>query len=624
MTAGESTASPPSPEALHGDLESLWQQLQRIRERAEALEARFEPELQQVHPNFAASARNLLHYFALRQYDIGELQERLSELGLSSLGRAEHHVLASIHAVQHALLRLCSDDAADSDAGHLPFPPGEKRLQLHARALLGEPPAERAVPIMVTLPTAAADDYDYVRGLMSAGMDLARINCAHDTQEAWLGMIRNVRMASDKLGRPCRIMMDLGGPKFRTGQLQPGPKVSRLRPRRDALGQVLAPRRVRCVPDDEPWTGTKSAVVPVPRRSIELAEIGDLLRFKDTRGRRRKLEVVLKDNKGLVLELYKTAYIGTDLSFRLVSRTTGEELEFRFGELPPVEQPIMLHVGDPLILTRDGAPGAPAVLDKDDRVTTPARVSCRPVEIFEQVAINDPVSLDDGRIEGIVEEVSGDEILVRITSAKPTGSRLRSNKGINFPGTDLDLEGITVRDREDLAFVVEHADVVALSFVRRPEDVIALQEELRKYPGRDVPIVAKIETRRAFSALPQILLAVMRRYPAGLMIARGDLAIECGWVRLAEIQEEMLWICEAAHVPVIWATQVLEGAAKKGTPTRAEITDAAMSQRADCVMLNKGPNILGAIHTLDKILRKMQRHHDKKTARLVRLSISDI
>ena len=201
---------------------------------------------------------------------------------------------------------------------------------------------------------------------------------------------------------------------------------------------------------------------------------------------------------------------------------------------------------------------------------------------------------------------------------------MRSNKGVNFPGTDLELEGITVKDREDLAFVVEHADIVALSFVRRPADVIALQEALSRYPDHNVPIVAKIETRRAFNALPQILLAVMRQYPAGMMIARGDLAIECGWVRLAEIQEEMLWICEAAHVPVIWATQVLEGAAKKGTPTRAEITDAAMSQRADCVMLNKGPNILGAIRTLDKILRKMQRHHDKKSARLVRLSISDI
>jgi pyruvate kinase len=605
-------------------MRSLWQQLQRIRERAEALEARFEPELQQVHPKFAASARNLLHYVALRQYDIGELQERLSELGLSSLGRAEHHVLASIHAVQHALLRLCSDDTADSDTGHLPFPPGEKRLQRHARALLGEPPAERAVPIMVTLPAEAADDDDYVRNLMAAGMDLARINCAHDTPQTWLGMIRNVRRASEELGRPCRIMMDLGGPKFRTGALEPGPRVLRLRPRRDALGRVLAPRRVRFVPEDEPWTGTKSAVVPVPRRAIELAEIGDVLRFADTRGRRRKLEVVVKDNKGLVLELYKTAYIGTGLSFLLVSRTTGEKLEFRFGELPPAEQPIMLHVGDVLVLTKGGAPGTPAVLDKNDVVTEPARISCRPVEIFEQVAVNDPVSLDDGRIEGVVETVSGEEIVLRITAAKPTGSRLRSNKGVNFPGTDLELEGITVKDREDLEFVVEHADVVALSFVRRPEDVIALQEALRKYPDRHMPIVAKIETKRAFSALPQILLAIMRQYPAGMMIARGDLAIECGWVRLAEIQEEMLWICEAAHVPVIWATQVLEGAAKRGTPTRAEITDAAMSQRADCVMLNKGPNILGAIHTLDKILRKMQRHHDKKTARLARLSISDI
>jgi pyruvate kinase len=624
MNTGESTASPPSPAELRRDMESLRQQLQRIRERAEALEARLEPELKQVHPNFAASARNLLHYVALRQYDIGELQERLAELGLSSLGRAEHHVLASIQAVQHALLRLCSDDTPENDVGRLPFPPGEKRLQLHARALLGEPPTERAVPIMVTLPAEAADDYACVHDLAAAGMDLARINCAHDSRESWLGMIRNVRRASEELGRPCRIMMDLGGPRFRTGLLEPGPKVLRLRPRRDALGQVLAPRRVRCVPDDEPWTGTKSAVLPVPRRAIELAEIGDLLRFKDTRGRRRKLEVVLKDNKGLVLELYKTAYVGTGLSFLLVSRTTGEKLEFRFGELPPVEQPIVLHVGDVLVLTRDGAPGAPATLDKDDNVTIPARVSCRPVEIFEQVPVNDPVSLDDGRIEGVVEKVSHDEIVVRITSAKPTGSRLRNNKGVNFPGTDLELEGITLKDREDLAFVVEHADVVALSFVRRPEDVIALQEELDRYPGRDVPIVAKIETRRAFGALPQILLAVMRRYPAGMMIARGDLAIECGWVRLAEIQEEMLWICEAAHVPVIWATQVLEGAAKKGTPTRAEITDAAMSQRADCVMLNKGPNILGAIHTLDKILRKMQRHHAKKSARLVRLSISDI
>ena len=116
MTAGESTVSRPDPGALPGDLESLWQQLQRIRERAEALESRFEAELQQVHPDFAASARNLLHYIALRQFDIGELQKRLAELGLSSLGRSEPHVLASINAVQHALPRSRSSPAAAARA----------------------------------------------------------------------------------------------------------------------------------------------------------------------------------------------------------------------------------------------------------------------------------------------------------------------------------------------------------------------------------------------------------------------------------------------------------------------------------------------------------------------------
>jgi pyruvate kinase len=609
---------------MSNDRSSLRQQLQVIRERAEELEARFKPELQQVDPRFAASARNLLHYVAMRQFDIGELQDQLAELGLSSLGRSERRVWASLVAVQHALQKLDGENIVDRDADRLPFPASDKLLEQHAQVLLGDHPDDRAVSIMVTLPTEAAQDDSIIRDLMAEGMDVARINCAHDSREEWLRMIENVRAASDSLDKQCKIVMDLGGPKFRTGSLRPGPKVLRLRPRRNALGQVLAPRRVRCVADDQPWTGKKSAVVPVPRECIQSAEIGDKFRFRDSRGRKRTLEVVFKDNKGLVLELYKTAYVATGMRFRLVNHLSGEQQEFRFGELPPVEQPILLHVGDALVLTKDGAPGSPAFLDKHGTVDTPACVSCRPVEVFDQVAVGDPVRLNDGKIDGVVESCSATEIVVRITGAKPTGSRLSDNKGINFPGTNLDLAGITVRDREDLAFIVEHADAVALSFVRRQEDVIALQEELARYPGQQLGIIVKIETEHAFRKLPQIILAAMRHYPAGLMIARGDLAVECGWSSLAEIQEEILWIAEAAHLPVIWATQVLEAEAKKGLPTRAEITDAAMSQRADCVMLNKGPNILGAIHMLDKILRKMQRHQNKKTAKLARLSISEI
>ena len=612
--------------ALHPDpgTPSLWQQLQVIRERAADLEARFEDDLRHVDPRYAASARNLLHYVALRQFDISALQDQLAALGLSSLGRAEHHVMATLVAVQVALRRLEGQAVDELGAVRLPFPAGDRLLEHHARELLGAHPEPRAVPIMVTLPIDAARDYDYVHDLMATGMDVARINCAHDSEVEWLAMISNVRKASENLGKPCKVMMDLGGPKFRTGLLQPGPKVLRLRPRRDALGRVHAPRRVRCVADDEPWTGKKTAVVPVPRDCIEIAEIGDRVRFWDSRGRRRKLEVVEKDEKGFVVELYKTAYIATGMVFQLVDHVSGESQNFRFGELPPVEQPIVLNVGDTLILTRDGAPGRPAVMDEEGRARSPARVSCRPIEVFEQVSAGESVSLNDGRIEGVVESVSDEEVVVSVTEAKPTGSRLRSNKGINFPETDFDLQGLTVKDREDLPFIIEHADAVALSFVRRPEDIAELHDELAKYPDASLPVVAKIETQRAFRNLPQILLATMRQFPSGIMIARGDLAVEFGWVSLAEIQEEILWLCEAAHVPVIWATQVLEDAAKKGTPTRAEITDAAMSQRADCVMLNKGPNILGAIRTLDKILRKMQRHQSKKSAKLVRLSISEI
>jgi pyruvate kinase len=134
--------------------------------------------------------------------------------------------------------------------------------------------------------------------------------------------------------------------------------------------------------------------------------------------------------------------------------------------------------------------------------------------------------------------------------------------------------------------------------------------------------VLKIETQRAPARLPAILLAAMRHDRIGVMIARGDLAIEVGYQRLAEAQEEILWICEAAHCPAIWATQVLDHLAKEGTPSRAEITDAAMGHRAECVMLNKGPYIVEAMGVLDDILRRMDSHQSKKSSMLRALHLA--
>ncbi len=154
--------------------------------------------------------------------------------------------------------------------------------------------------------------------------------------------------------------------------------------------------------------------------------------------------------------------------------------------------------------------------------------------------------------------------------------------------------------------------------------MLALFQHLDRLDAEHLGVVLKIETRQGFDNLPQLLLAGMRSPRLGVMIARGDLAVETGFERTAELQEEMLCLCEAAHVPVIWATQVLESLAKTGAPTRAEITDAAMGIRAECVMLNKGPFILKAVNTLDDLLKRMQSHHDKKRPMLRKLRVAKL
>ena len=125
-------------------------------------------------------------------------------------------------------------------------------------------------------------------------------------------------------------------------------------------------------------------------------------------------------------------------------------------------------------------------------------------------------------------------------------------------------------------------------------------------------IIAKIETRDAVHQLGEILLAGLSLPKFGVMIARGDLAVEVGFENLAFVQEDILCMCEAAHIPVILATQVLETLAKSGLPSRAEITDAATGTWAECVMLNKGPHILEATRTLANLLSIEERHQLKK------------
>jgi pyruvate kinase len=280
----------------------------------------------------------------------------------------------------------------------------------------------------------------------------------------------------------------------------------------------------------------------------------------------------------------------------------------RTADVLPDDEP-RVFIGDRVLLTHEA-------LVRDPRYAAQAR--CTLPEIVEQVKTGAPAWIDDGKIGATVEETLPEGIVLGITRARTTGERFRADKGINFPESDLRVSPLTEQDLVDLDFVAAHADIIHYSFVQRRADIERLQAELAKrLPSRHkIALVAKIETSKAVKNLPELIVHAAAKQPFGVMIARGDLAVEIGYQRLAEIQEEIMWVCEAAHVPVIWATQVLETLAKKGRPSRAEITDAAMAQRAECVMLNKGPYIADAVSILDDVLRRMQAHQSKKTARL--------
>jgi pyruvate kinase len=458
---------------------------------------RWRPGLKRL--GFLPSAYNLAAYLAFRKRDIRPFQEELASWGLSSLGRSEGRVLANIDAVLSCLAVL----TGRTDVGVRPRPRpasfrlGEWLLDRNTRALFGPPVPDRLTHVMVTLPEQAHADAAFVRALVARGMSCARINCAHGTHDEWRAMIRHVRAAETHLGRTCRVLMDMSGPRART----------------------------------------TAAFSREDRRVLA----GD----------------------------------------RIVLRAT-----------PPSEEP-----------------SAP-----------PFQVQCAPASILERLAVGAAALIDEGSLEARVDSITEEGVVIEVVKTPPGGVRLKPEKGLNFPGSDLGLSALTEKDRADLDVIVPQADIVGYSFVQDEFEIEMLWRELgprlaaahRRMPG----VILKIETERAVRNLPGLIVAAASRAPTGVMIARGDLGVEVGFQRLAELQEEILWLAEAAHTPVIWATQVLDRLVRKGTPSRAEISDVVLAQRAECVMLNKGEYLLDALAVIDDVFRRMDGHQHKKTARL--------
>ncbi|MFB6080177.1 MAG: pyruvate kinase [Haloferacaceae archaeon] len=215
----------------------------------------------------------------------------------------------------------------------------------------------------------------------------------------------------------------------------------------------------------------------------------------------------------------------------------------------------------------------------------------------------DRVLLDDGRIETVVERVEDGVVHARVES----GGDLTSHQGVNLPGVDLDVDVVTEADRRDLELAVEKGvDFVAASFVRDAGDIYEVSDALDELGG-DVPVIAKIERAGALDNLEDIAEASY-----GVMVARGDLGVECPLEDVPMIQKRLIRICHESGVPVITATEMLDSMVHARRPTRAEASDVANAvlDGTDAVMLSGetaiGDHPVRVVETMDRIVREIE------------------
>lgn len=458
-----------------------------------------------IRKEYEDSARNMAYYMAFRKKDMRDLQERLIPWGVSSLGRLEADVLGTLNAVTKTLGSITGEAVGDIDyRSSATFHERNEALKNNTDKMFGNIKHNRQTRILVTMPTEAGDDYELVESLIDAGMNMARINCAHDDSEVWTAMIDNIKKAEAGTGHTCRILMDISGPKIRTKML-------------------LTTKRNPKVKEGERFLISNETAMTLPK-GIEIA------------------------------------------------------------------------------------------------------VNTSVPEVLEKMEVGQTVKLDDGHIEAEVTETNDEGVICEVVkTVKESGVKVKTGKGINIPDVDFKMPVLTGQDHKDLDFAAEHADVIAFSFIKDKNDMDLIEQALGEKLSEDrktLPAIAKIETTEGIRNLPDIIQRGAGARPFGVMVARGDLAVETGYERLSEVQEELLWICESAHVPVIWATQVVESLVKTGIPTRSEISDVVAGSRAECIMLNKGDYIVDGVEVVSDILKKFEVHQYKKTSMLRSLGIA--
>lgn len=445
------------------------------------------------------SKENLKAYNLLRKKHTFELESMLLQAGFTTFSNIHPHIHYSIHKMQNNYNMKKIHDLKDT-----PLTPevSHQIKQNRNVSLLGK----NKTSIMVTLQASMLENPKIIHDLLSQGMNIARINCAHDSPAIWKRLVETIRRAESELGMngpPCKIHMELAGPKIR-------------------VKKIYYPEKH--TENERPFFNVKQ---------------GDII-------------TIAREN------------YATDLSLKK---------------------------------------------DKIFSINSP--------KALWNVQVKDRVYFNDGKIIGQVCFVKEETIGIEVIKTTKKSVKIREESGVNFPDSFVHfiMPAITETDIEILPLVYELSDTIGLSFVHYPRDLEKFRELLSSFPPKNIGVIAKIETKEAFHNLTKIIIEGLSFDAFGIMIARGDLAIELGFTNLASIQEEIIHLCQAAHIPFIWATGVLENLTKKGMPLRSEMTDAFHGLQADCVMLNKGDYIIEAVKTVNDLIA-LRNRVDKRNSLL--------
>ncbi|MFY0688978.1 MAG: hypothetical protein JXQ90_17540 [Cyclobacteriaceae bacterium] len=482
------------------EVDQLFNEFSEIHKAIQNIEQEFASQLQKVHSSNHYNALNLLRYLRLRTFDLRGLQHRLANLGLSSLGHSERQVLANVENVLYILAALSNRSFKGT------YPQGEHPVNLEmSQEMLAQNTFDlfgwKDNNVMVTLSTGY--DKDQLVRLLNQGMTVARINTARAERDSVTLMIDQLIAAIEQTKKPCKIYMDLEGPKVRVNKL---------------------------------WSSKRGLDATKSKRLFP----GDHIHWcKST-----------------------------------ADATASKEPYFLATHFP------------------------------------------------SDIKTGSSIVFDDGNMIASVKQLYTDGMLLEIEQTSVKGERVRLGKGVNLPDTELNLPVLSDEDINLLTQFGDKMDIVGLSFCRSRHDVKKLLNILEELGLQDIGVVIKVENEMAFRNLPSIMLTAMQYPEVGVMTARGDLAAEIGLERLAEVQEEILWLTEAAIIPNIWATQVLESMSKKGVATRAEVTDAVVGMRAECIMLNKGPYVERSLALLQNIRKRMSTHQHKKLHTLRSLGVA--